>query len=132
MRISPAGHTPSKHGPADWFTGRVRIDALSQAESPGTVQVNHVTFEPGARTHWHTHPRGQTLIVTSGRGLACTEGQPPQEIRAGDTVWFPAGARHWHGAAPETGMSHIAIQEAEDGTTTTWQDPVTDTDYSAP
>jgi quercetin dioxygenase-like cupin family protein len=131
MRLAPAGHAPSQAGPSEWFTGRVRIDPLCRAESPGTVQVNTVTFEPGARTHWHTHPRGQTLLVTAGRGLVCAENERAREIRPGDTVWIPAGERHWHGAAADTAMSHVAIQEAEDGETTRWLEPVTDAEYAA-
>ena len=129
MKIHRAGTRPSQTGPADWFTGQVRIDPLAAADPPGTAQAALVTFEPGARTHWHTHPRGQTLIVTAGCGRAAEAGGAVQEIRPGDVVWFPAGVRHWHGAAPDTAMSHIAIQEAEDGTAVTWEGPVTDAEY---
>lgn len=129
MKITRPGQTPSTSGPADWFTGTVRIDPLFAAEAPGRAAGVHVTFEPGARTAWHTHPAGQTLIVTFGRGLAQREGGPVEEIRAGDVVWFPAGEKHWHGAAPDTAMSHIAIQESIDGTTVTWMEKVADNDY---
>lgn len=129
MKIIRAGETPSAAGPADWFTGTVRIDPLFDAEPPGRTAGAHVTFEPGARTAWHTHPAGQTLIVTFGRGRVQREGGPVEEIRAGDVVWFPAGEKHWHGAAPETAMSHIAIQEAIDGTAVTWMERVSDAEY---
>lgn len=130
MKITRPGDTPSGLGPADWFTGTVRIDPLFAAEPPGRATGAHVTFEPGARTAWHTHPAGQTLIVTFGRGLAQRDGGPVEEIRAGDVVWFPAGEKHWHGAAPDTAMSHIAIQEAIDGTTVTWLEQVSDQDFN--
>ena len=129
MKIIRSGSAPSGPGPEDYFTGAVRIDPLSQAEAPGRVAVAHVTFEPGARTAWHTHPAGQTLIVTFGRGLAAREGGPIEEIRQGDVVWFPAGEKHWHGAAPNTAMSHIAIQEAVDGSAVTWLEQVSDSEY---
>ncbi|WP_415392461.1 cupin domain-containing protein [Paracoccus sp. SJTW-4] len=130
MKIARAGATPSTAGPADWFTGTVRIDPLFAAEAPGRAAGAHVTFEPGARTAWHTHPAGQTLIVTFGRGRVQREGGPVEEIRQGDVVWFPAGEKHWHGAAPDTAMSHIAIQEAIDGSAVTWMEKVSDQDYS--
>ena len=130
MKITRAGKQPSKPGPDDWFTGTVRMDPLFQAEAPGRAAGAHVTFEPGARTAWHTHPAGQTLIVTFGRGRVQREGGPVEEISQGDVVWFPAGEKHWHGAAAETAMSHIAIQEAVDGTTVTWMEKVTDEDYN--
>lgn len=129
MKIIRAGEAPSAAGPADWFTGTVRIDPLFAAEAPGRTAGAHVTFEPGARTAWHTHPAGQTLIVTFGRGRVQREGGPVEEICTGDVVWFPAGEKHWHGAAPETAMSHIAIQEAIDGTTVTWRERVSDAEY---
>jgi len=131
MKITRSGSIPSRTGPADRFTGAVRLDPLNDAEPPGTAGCVHVTFEPGARTNWHSHPRGQTLIVTWGRGLCQQEGGPVEQIRAGDTVWFPAHVRHWHGAAADTGMSHIAVQEAEDGVSTDWAEPVSDADYGA-
>lgn len=130
MKITRAGTQPSKPGPDDWFTGTVRMDPLFQAEAPGRAAGTHVTFEPGARTAWHTHPAGQTLIVTFGRGRVQREGGPVEEISQGDVVWFPAGEKHWHGAAAETAMSHIAIQEAVDGATVTWMEKVTDEDYN--
>ena len=128
MNIEPKN--PTRKGPADWFTGTVRVDAMFNPAAPDRVQGAHVTFEPGARTAWHTHPAGQTLIVTFGRGLAQREGGPVEEIRQGDVVWFPAGEKHWHGAAPDTAMSHIAIQEAIDGSAVTWMEKVSDTDYA--
>lgn len=130
MKITRAGQTPSTAGPADWFTGTVRIDPLFAAEAPGRAVGAHVTFEPGARTAWHTHPAGQTLIVTFGRGRVQREGGPVEEIRQGDVVWFPAGEKHWHGAAPDTAMSHIAIQETIDGSAVTWMEKVSDADYA--
>ena len=131
MKITRAGDTPSAPGPADYFTGTVRVDRLFQAEEPGRAGGAHVTFEPGARTAWHTHPAGQTLIVTFGRGRVQREGGPIEEIRQGDVVWFPAGEKHWHGASPDTAMSHIAIQESLDGTAVTWLEQVSDADYGA-
>jgi quercetin dioxygenase-like cupin family protein len=129
MKITRSGATPSTAGPADWFTGTVRIDPLFAAEAPGRAAGAHVTFEPGARTAWHTHPAGQTLIVTFGRGRVQREGGPVEEISAGDVVWFPAGEKHWHGAAPDTAMSHIAIQEAIEGSAVTWMEKVSEQDY---
>lgn len=131
MKITRAGDTPSAPGPADYFTGTVRVDRLFQAEQPGRAGGAHVTFEPGARTAWHTHPAGQTLIVTFGRGRVQREGGPIEEIRQGDVVWFPAGEKHWHGASPDTAMSHIAIQESLDGAAVTWLEQVSDADYGA-
>ena len=130
MKIVRSGALPSNPGPEAYFTGTVRIDPLFQAEAPGRAAGAQVTFEPGARTAWHTHPAGQTLIVTFGRGRVQREGGPVEEIRQGDIVWFPAGEKHWHGAAPDTAMSHMAIQEAIDGTTVTWMEKVTDADYA--
>ena len=115
MDIKRSGSQPSGKGPAEWFTGTVRIDPLFQATAPARAVGASVTFEPGARTAWHTHPLGQTLIVTAGCGLAQRWGGPVEEIRPGDVVWFPPGEKHWHGAAPTTAMTHIAIQEALDG-----------------
>lgn len=129
MKIIRGGNAPSFPGPDDWFTGTVRVDPLFQAEEPGRTGGSHVTFEPGARTAWHTHPAGQTLIVTFGKGRVQREGGPIEEITAGDIVWFPAGEKHWHGASPETAMSHIAIQESIDGIPVTWMEHVTDEDY---
>lgn len=131
MDIIRNGSRPSGRGPADWFTGQVRIDPLLQVEAPARVAGAHVTFEPGARTAWHTHPLGQSLIVTSGVGRVQREGGPIEEIRAGDIVWFPPGERHWHGASPTVAMSHIAIQEALDGKAVDWLEHVTDEQYGA-
>jgi quercetin dioxygenase-like cupin family protein len=131
MQIFRAGQTPSREGPTEWFTGRVRVDALFNAADPDRVQGAQVTFEPGARTAWHTHPLGQTLIVTSGLGRVRREGGPVEEIRAGDVVWFAPGERHWHGASPNVAMTHIAIQEALDGKVVEWMEPVSDADYGA-
>jgi quercetin dioxygenase-like cupin family protein len=120
-------------GPADWFTGTVRIDPLVlEAQDPARATVAGVTFEPGARTAWHTHPLGQTLIVTAGCGLAQREGGPVEEIRPGDVVWFPPGEKHWHGAAPTVAMTHLAIQEQLDGQTVDWLEHVSDAQYRAP
>ncbi len=129
MDIKRIGTQPSVVGPADWFTGTVRIDPLFQAPPPARVVGAAVTFEPGARTAWHTHPLGQTLIVTAGYGRVQREGGPVEEIRPGDVVWFPPGEKHWHGASPATAMSHIAIQEALDGKVVDWLEKVSDKDY---
>ena len=129
MKITRAGSTPSRTGSADWFTGSVRIDPLFQAEPPGQAAGAAVTFEPGARTAWHSHPAGQTLIVTAGLGRVQRAGGPIEEIRPGDVVWIPAGEKHWHGAAPEVAMTHIAIHEAVAGEVVTWLEPVSDADY---
>jgi quercetin dioxygenase-like cupin family protein len=129
MEIRRAGSEPSGTGPAEWFTGRVRLDPLLTAPDPARVAMALVTFEPGARTHWHTHPLGQTVIVTSGLGWAQREGGPVEEIRPGDVVWFPPGEKHWHGAGPATAMAHIAIQERLDGKAVEWLEPVTDAQY---
>jgi quercetin dioxygenase-like cupin family protein len=130
MNITRAGSQPSNKGPADWFTGTVRIDPLFTAPVPARVAGATVTFEPGARTAWHTHPLGQTLIVLSGLGRAQLEGGPIEEIRPGDVVWFPPNVRHWHGASPKTAMTHIALQEALDGKMVEWMEHVTDAQYS--
>jgi quercetin dioxygenase-like cupin family protein len=129
MEITRAGSKPSDKGPSDWFTGTVRIDPLFAAEAPGRAVGASVTFEPGARTAWHTHPLGQTLIVTSGRGLAQRWGGEIEEIRPGDVIWFPAGEKHWHGASPTTAMTHIAIQEQLDGKAVEWLEQVSDGQY---
>lgn len=131
MNITRAGSQPSNKGPADWFTGTVRIDPLFTAPSPARAAGAAVTFEPGARTAWHTHPLGQTLIVLSGFGLVQREGAPIEEIRPGDVVWFPPNVRHWHGASPKTAMTHIAIQEALDGKMVDWLEHVSDEQYGA-
>jgi quercetin dioxygenase-like cupin family protein len=130
MQITRAGTQPSGKGPADWFTGVVRIDPLFTAPAPASAAGAAVTFEPGARTAWHTHPLGQTLIVLFGRGLVQREGGPVEEIRSGDVVWIPPGERHWHGAAPTTAMTHLAIQEALDGKAVEWMEHVTDAQYN--
>ena len=131
MEIKRAGSQPSGKGPTDWFTGTVRIDPLFQAAAPGRVVGAAVTFEPGARTAWHTHPLGQTLIVTAGLGRAQQWGGPVQEIRPGDVVWFPAGEKHWHGASPTTAMTHFAVQEQLDGKAVEWMEKVSDEQYGA-
>ena len=131
MEITRNGSQPSIQGPADWFTGTVRIDPLFlQANDPSRVTGASVTFEPGARTAWHSHPLGQTLIVTAGCGRVQREGGPIEEIRPGDVVWFPPGEKHWHGASSTTSMTHIAIQEELDGTTAEWFEKVSDTQYN--
>jgi quercetin dioxygenase-like cupin family protein len=129
MEITHSGAQPSTPGPADWFTGQVRVDPLFSAPDPARVAGASVTFEPGARTAWHTHPLGQTLIVTAGLGWAQREGGPVEEIRPGDVVWFGPGERHWHGATATTGMTHIAIQERLDGRAVDWLEHVTDDQY---
>jgi quercetin dioxygenase-like cupin family protein len=130
MEIKRAGSQPSAKGPAEWFTGTVRIDPLFQAPDPAFVQAASVTFEPGARTAWHTHPLGQTLIVTAGCGRAQRHGGPVEEIRPGDVVCFAPDEKHWHGAAPTTAMTHIAIQEKLNGKVVDWLEHVTDAQYS--
>ncbi len=132
MEITRAGSRPSGKGPGEWFTGTVRIDPLFSLPDPARVAGASVTFEPGARTAWHTHPLGQTLVVTFGLGWAQHEGGPVEEIRPGDVVWFAAGERHWHGASPTTAMQHIAINEALDGKAVEWLEHVTDDQYAAP
>jgi len=129
MEIKRVGSQASGRGPADWFTGAVRIDALFKAPEPALMQCASVTFEPGARTAWHTHPLGQTLIVTAGRGWAQHWGGPVEEIRPGDVVWFAPEEKHWHGASPTTAMTHIAIQERKDGKVVEWMEHVTDEQY---
>lgn len=130
MDITRIGTTPSAAGPADWFTGTVRVDHLFPAHEPARASGGAVTFEPGARTAWHTHPLGQTLIVTTGCGRVQTWGGAIREIRPGDVVWIPAGEKHWHGAAPSTAMTHIAIQEAVDGSAVEWLEHVRDDRYA--
>jgi quercetin dioxygenase-like cupin family protein len=129
MQITRNGSQPSRKGPADWFTGTVRIDPLFQALDPARGSGASVTFEPGARTAWHTHPLGQTLIVTSGLGWVQREDGPIEEVRPGDVVWFAPGLKHWHGATPAMAMTHIAIQEAQDGKVVDWLEKVTDEQY---
>ena len=130
MEIKRSGVQPTEKGSAEYFTGTVRIDRLFNAPTPARVVGASVTFEPGARTAWHTHPLGQTLIVTAGRGLAQRLGGPVEEIRPGDVVWFPPGEKHWHGAAPTTAMTHIAIQEQLNGKAVDWMEKVSDEEYS--
>ena len=129
MEIRRSGSQASNKGPADWFTGSVRIDPLFPVAPPARAAGNAVTFEPGARTAWHTHPLGQTLIVTAGCGLTQCEGEEIVEIRAGDVIWCPPGHRHWHGATPTTAMTHIAVQEALNGKSVEWLEKVTDEEY---
>ncbi len=129
MEIKRAGSQPSSKGPGDWFTGSVRIDSPLKGTEPARVTGAAVSFEPGARTAWHTHPLGQTLIVTSGLGWVQRLGGPVEEIRPGDIVWFPPGEKHWHGATPATAVTHIAIQEALDGKAVDWMEKVTDEQY---
>ena len=132
MEIRRSGTQASEAGSAEYFTGRVRFDRLMEAVEPGRVNTLLVTFEPGARTAWHTHPLGQTLIVTSGCGRVQRWGGPLEEIRAGDVVWIAPGEKHWHGAAPTTAMMHIAVQERENGRPVDWLEHVTDEQYSVP
>lgn len=129
MDIKRGGSEPSRKGPAEYFTGAVRIDPLFQAPEPARAAGASVTFEPGARTAWHTHPLGQTLIVTAGCGWAQREGGAVEEIRTGDIVWFPPGEKHWHGATSTTALTHIAIQEAKDGVTVEWLEQVSEAQY---
>jgi quercetin dioxygenase-like cupin family protein len=129
MDIKRCGTQPSGKGPADYFTGTVRVDPLNVPPAPARVSMALVTFEPGARTAWHAHPLGQTLIVTAGCGQVQREGGPIEEIRSGDVVWFPPGEKHWHGATATTAMSHIAVQEALDGKNVDWMEKVSDDQY---
>jgi len=131
VEIKRSGSQASGKGPEEWFTGTVRIDPLVNAPGPARVIAASVTFEPGARTAWHTHPLGQTLIVTAGCGRAQRWGGPIEEIRPGDVVWIPPGEKHWHGAAPATAMTHIAIQEQLDGKAVDWMEHVSDEQYRA-
>src|SRR5580658_4398638 len=131
MEIKKGGSQPSVKGPAEWFTGSVRLDPLIDAPDPALVRAASVTFEPGARTAWHKHPLGQTLIVTAGCGRCQREGGPIEEIRPGDVVWISPGEKHWHGAAPSTAMTHIAIQERLEGNVVDWMEKVSDEQYQA-
>ena len=131
MEIKRGGAVPSGRGPGEWFAGRVRVDPLFQPIAPARASGYAVTFEPGARTAWHTHPLGQTLIVTFGRGLVQREGGPVEEVRPGDVVWFEPGEKHWHGASATTAMQHIAIQESLDGKAVEWMEHVSDEQYRA-
>jgi len=129
MEITRNGTQPSSAGSPDYFTGRVRVDSPFQRTEPSRLAGAIVTFEPGARSNWHTHPLGQTLIVTAGTGWTQCDGGPIVEIRAGDIIWCPPGHKHWHGATPTTAMTHIALQEALDGKVIDWMEPVTDAQY---
>ena len=129
MDIKRNGSRPSEKGPVEYFTGAVRVDPLFEAPDPARVRGAHVTFEAGARTAWHTHPLGQTLVVTSGLGWVQREGGPVGEIRPGDVVWFPPGEKHWHGATATTAMSHIAVQDALNGDVVEWMEKVGDAQY---
>ena len=129
MDIKRGGSRSSSEGPTDWFTGKVRVEPLFQASAPGRVQGASVTFEPGARSAWHTHPLGQTLIVTAGRGFVQSWGGPVEAIHVRDVVSCPPGEKHWHGATPTSAMTHIAIQEAVDGKVVNWMEKVTDEPY---
>jgi len=131
MDIKRCGTQPSGRGSAEYFTGVVRMDPLNSPPEPARVAIVHVTFEPGARTAWHTHPLGQTLIVTSGCGRVQRDGGPVEAIHAGDVVWFSPGEKHWHGAAATTAMSHIAVQEKQGGTAVQWLEHVTDAQYGS-
>jgi quercetin dioxygenase-like cupin family protein len=129
MEIKRSGSQPSRSGPAEYFSGTVRIDPLFEAADPARVVGASVTFEPGARTAWHTHPVGQTLIVTAGCGRAQRWGGPVEQIRPGDVIWFAPGEKHWHGASPMTAITHIAIQEKLEGKTVEWMEKVSDEQY---
>lgn len=132
MDIHVNGSQPTRRGPKEYFTGTVWQDPINTAPPPARLTASRVAFEPGARTAWHTHPLGQTLYVVFGIGRVQTEGGPIREIRPGDTVWIPPGEKHWHGASPSSGMVHIAMQEAQDGSPVTWMEHVTDAQYSGP
>jgi quercetin dioxygenase-like cupin family protein len=129
MEITRSGSQSSRKGSEESFTGSVRIDPLFQAPEPARAGAGHVTFEPGARTAWHTHPLGQTLIITSGLGWVQRDGGPIEEVRAGDVVWFPPREKHWHGASPTNGMTHIAVQEMAHGKNVEWLEKVSDQQY---
>ena len=132
MNITRIGSKPSMKGPEDWFTGSVRIDPLFDANDARRGAAATVTFEPGARTAWHTHPLGQTLIILSGSGWVQKDGEPIQEVHPGDVVWFEPNEKHWHGATKTNGMSHIAIQENKDGKVVEWMEKVSDEQYNSP
>lgn len=129
MNISRAGSKPSSTGPEQHFTGTVRVDMLFTTKAPARSSAGNVTFEPGARTAWHTHPLGQAIIITSGLGRVQREGGIVEEVRPGDVVWFEPGEKHWHGASPETAMTHIAVTESQDGQVADWMEKVTDEQY---
>ena len=131
MEIKRNGSQPSSKGPAEWFTGNVRIEPLNQAPTPARVSISNVTFEPGARTAWHSHPLGQTLVVTAGSGRVQNWGGSMEEIKPGDVVWCSPGEKHWHGAAPTTAMTHISIVEQLDGKSADWMEHVSDEQYQA-
>ncbi len=131
MEITRCGSKPSRRPPAEWFTGGVWQEPVVDAPAPARLRALMVRFDPGGRTNWHTHPLGQTLFVVAGAGLVQTAGGPLRTIHAGDTVWIPPGEKHWHGASPTTGMTHLAMQEALDGTTVEWLEPVAEADYQA-
>jgi quercetin dioxygenase-like cupin family protein len=131
MEIKKSGSQPPMQGPSDWFTGNVRVQPLFAAPDPARVQGASVTFEPGARTTWHTHPLGQTLIVTGGVGWVQREGGPIERVRPGDVVWIEPGEKHWHGATAATSMTHIAVQEKLDGEVVHWMEPVSEDEYLA-
>ena len=129
MDIQGVGSKPSVKGPSEWFTGSARVEMLFDDKAPSRVSGANVTFEPGARTAWHTHPVGQHLLITSGVGSVQQEGGPIQEVRPGDVVWFPPGVKHWHGASAKTAMTHIAIQEAQNGSPVEWLEHVSNEQY---
>jgi quercetin dioxygenase-like cupin family protein len=131
MDLHLAGSRASRRAPKEYFTGTVWQDPIIVAAAPARLVVNRVSFEPGARTNWHSHPFGQTLYVVAGLGLVQKEGEAAREIRPGDVVWIPPGEKHWHGGSPTNGMTHLAMQEALDGNTATWMEPVTDAQYGA-
>lgn len=131
MQITRRGEHGARPGPADYFTGDVSIESVPTPEAPARINAARVTFQPGARTAWHTHPFGQTLMVVSGRGLAQSDGGPVRLLSPGDTLWFAAGERHWHGAAPGSAMCHIALQEAKDGSAADWLEQVSEAEYTA-
>lgn len=131
QHITRAGEQASVYGSADFFTGRARVDPLFPANESANTSGAYVTFEPGARSHWHTHPAGQRLVVTSGEGLTQEWGKPVQRIRPGDVVWCPPGVKHWHGAMPHTAMTHLAMSGSANGKTITWMEKVTDDQYHA-
>ena len=132
VQVTRVGANASTRPPTEYFTGTVRLDPLAGAKSPSSVSIASVTFEPGARTDWHTHPLGQHLYVTAGLGWTQADGGDIKEIRPGDVVWFPPGVKHWHGASPTTAMTHLAIQEAEEGSPVDWLEPVRDAQYQQP
>ena len=129
MDIKRNGSQPSGKGPAEWFTGNVRVEPMHQAPTPARVSISNVTFEPGARTAWHSHPLGQTLIVTAGSGRVQSWGKSVEKIQRGDVVWFQPGEKHWHGAAPTTAMTHISIVEQDAGQSAEWMEHVSDEQY---